>query len=364
MVFQNEKNQNNIRMRFTRDSVSMGDDCMAPHEEEMLFKASDTRLDLLNVAAKYVPAMHNYEWEVMCGAEVIGTLISGSEAEYRVVGKRTDSVVFSLPSREIFCRKKKTIENLTYIESLEVLYDGEYFSATGFHEYGNAGLILEEEETKITTRDEEFAMKHGFKHRALGNYDKILPIDQFEGMRILRIPSDPHVEVVRINIPKEKIMEELEKRAKSPKDVITDGILAYGVYVGRFVYEEEGYTVYVITDFPHIGPSDVFMVYQISKVDYEKLLSLSCLGRIPEPPVSSIVTDACRGEFLCGESAYCKRYYCTLADVDMALAEKIVGVKASSEQTESDVMKYCPNCGKKNDGHKYCRECGTKLSKL
>jgi len=209
-------------------------------------------------------------------------------------------------------------------ERLEVFYQGEYFSADCFSEYENAGMILEEEETKITTTDKEFAMKYGFQHRELGYYDKILPIDQFEGMRILRIPSDPHAKVLRIDVPKERIMEELKKRAKSPHDVITDGVLAYGVDVGRFVYEEEGYTVYVITDFPHIGASDVFMVYQISKADYEKLISMSCSGEIPRPPVPSAVTDACRKEFLCGESAYCKRFYCTLDDVDMALAERIV----------------------------------------
>jgi len=288
MLFPKEEKQNSIRVHVTRDSVSMGDDCMAPQEE---------------------------------------------------------------------------IEDLTYLESLEVLYDGEYFSATCFCEYGNAGMILEEEETKITTRDEAFAMKHGFKHRELGNYDKILPIDQFEGMRILRIPSDPHAEVIRIIIPKEKIMEELKKRAKSPHDVITDGVLAYGVNVGRFVYEE-GYTVYVITDFPHIGPSDVFMVYQISKADYEKLLSLSCPGRIPQPRVPSVVTDACRKKFLCGESAYCERYYCALDDVDKELAERNVDVSDSSKQKQSKIMNYCPNCGKKNDGDNYCRECGTKLLKL
>jgi len=303
MLFHNEENHNSIRILFTRDSVSVGDDCMAPHKEEMLFKATDTWLE-------------------------------------------------------------EKIENLTYQESLEVLYKGEYFSATCFREYKNAGMILEEEETKITTRDKAFAMKHGFNDISLGNYQKILPIDQFEGMRILRTPSHPHAEVIRIDIPKEKIMEELKKRAKSPHDVITDGVLAYGVDVGRFVYEEEGYTVYVITDFPHIGPSDVFMVYQISKADYEKLIPMSCSGRIPKPPVPSDVTDACRKEFLCGESAYCKRYYCTLDDVDKTLAERIVGVQTASKQKQSKFMNYCPNCGRKNDGNNYCSECGTKLSTL
>ena len=362
MFFHNKENQNNIQIRFTRDSVSMGDDCMAPHESKMLFCEADTCMDLLNAAARYVPPMKDYKWEVMCDAEVLGTLTSGSSTGYQIEVKHRNALISGLPERDIFCRKVEKIENLTYFERLEVLYDGVYFSLNCFGEYGNAGLILEKEETKITTRDTAFALKHGFKHRELGNYDKILPIDQFEGMRILRIPNDPHAETVYIDIPKDKILEELKKRVKSPHDMITDGVLSYGVDVGRFVFEEEGFTVYVISDLPHIGPSDVFMVYQISKADYEKLLALSCPNRIPEPPVPSAVTDACRKNFLCGESAYCKRYYCALDDADRALAERN-HVQAVAENVQQKVMNYCPVCGKKNDGGKFCIECGTKLLK-
>lgn len=119
------------------------------------------------------------------------------------------------------------------------------------------------------------------------------------------------------------IKQQKSMEKKGPGDMISDGVLAYGVDIGRFVFEDEGYTVYVISDLPHIGPSDVFMVYQITKEDYLKLLPKSCKNQIPRPPVSSITTDACRKNFLCGESAYCKRYYCTLDDVDLSLAEKI-----------------------------------------
>lgn len=48
--------------------------------------------------------------------------------------------------------------SLSNFERLEVIYDGVYFDANIFREYGNAGLILEEEETKITTQDKEFAL--------------------------------------------------------------------------------------------------------------------------------------------------------------------------------------------------------------
>ena len=108
---------------------------------------------------------------------------------------------------------------------------------------------------------------------------------------------------------------------KRPDDMIRDGILAYGVTVGRFLFEKERKTVYAISDFPHIGASDVFMCYQISKTDYERLISMSRSDRIPAPEVSAEVTDACKRDFLCGESAYCKRNSFTLDDVDLSLTE-------------------------------------------
>ena len=141
--------------------------------------------------------------------------------------------------------------------------------------------------------------------------------------------------------------EPIINEGKGPHDMTNDGVLAYGVILGRFIFEKEGYTVFVISDLPHIGASDVFMVYQISKADYLKLLAKSCQHQIPTPPVSSITTDKCKKRFLCGESAYCERYYCNLSDVDLTLAEKLTPC--------------CPNCGKEYTGDKFCRECGKKL---
>ncbi len=43
---------------------------------------------------------------------------------------------------------------------------------------------------------------------------------------------------------------------KKTSDFISDGVLAYGVEVGRFVFQNEHKTVYDVTDFPHIGGSD------------------------------------------------------------------------------------------------------------
>lgn len=108
--------------------------------------------------------------------------------------------------------------------------------------------------------------------------------------------------------------------AKTPYDMECDGILAYGVDVGRFVFHKENLTIYVIRDLQHIGPSDVSMVYQISKEDYDRLRKASAKEAPKDISVSQSMIDACKKGFLCGESAYCKRYQCTLADVDMSLA--------------------------------------------
>ena len=108
---------------------------------------------------------------------------------------------------------------------------------------------------------------------------------------------------------------------KKPTDLITDGILAYGVELGRLVFEEDRRIVYVVSDFPHIGSSDVFMLYQISRDDYERLLEMSLPDRIPDFPAAAEYTDACHQRFLCGESAYCRRNECSLEDIDLSLTD-------------------------------------------
>ena len=104
-------------------------------------------------------------------------------------------------------------------------------------------------------------------------------------------------------------------------DFLTDGILAYGICIGRFFFKKSHRVVYAISDFPHIAGSDVYMYYQISKEDYEKLLELSHPDRIPDLPMPPETAEAFRRGFLCGESRYCLRSKFTLEDVDMSLTE-------------------------------------------
>ena len=102
---------------------------------------------------------------------------------------------------------------------------------------------------------------------------------------------------------------------KKVKDFITDGILSYGVSIGRFIFEKENITVYAITDLMHIGNSDAYMIYQITKQDYEKLLPRSKKNEIPILEVSKEETDKVHCEFLCGESVYCKRNSFSLKNI-------------------------------------------------
>lgn len=142
---------------------------------------------------------------------------------------------------------------------------------------------------------------------------------------------------------------------KCPSDFITDGVLAYGVCVGRFEFFDENVAVYAISDLPHIGASDAFTLYQISPADYKKLVKLSLPNSIPDNPLPEKVAESYWRGFLCGESVYQRRYYFRLRDADKSLF-----VKMNPKQC---TYNFCPQCGRKNNGDKFCRDCGTELLK-
>lgn len=118
-----------------------------------------------------------------------------------------------------------------------------------------------------------------------------------------------------------KELHEYAGEIKDCNDMISDGVLAWGVCVGRFVFKKYGKVVFAITDTPHVGPSDVTVCYQLSRDEYERLLSLSQPHSIPTPSVPSAVTNMFYTRFLCSESAYSKRTKFTLKDVDLSLCE-------------------------------------------
>lgn len=122
--------------------------------------------------------------------------------------------------------------------------------------------------------------------------------------------------------------------AKSPHDFLCDGVLNYGVDVGRFVFDNTRKIVYAISDLPHIGASDVMMFYQISRLNYQRLLAMSLPDRIPEPPIPASVTEPCQRRFLCGESAYCERNAFTIFQADRALIEDAVQDHSTDQRTK------------------------------
>lgn len=108
---------------------------------------------------------------------------------------------------------------------------------------------------------------------------------------------------------------------KCPRDFIRDGVLNYGIDVGRFVFKNTHKTVYAVATLLHVTASDVMMFYQISKLDYYRLLGMSLPSQIPDPPIPLSIVAPCRRRFLCGESAYCKRYAFSIFHAELALTE-------------------------------------------
>ena len=111
---------------------------------------------------------------------------------------------------------------------------------------------------------------------------------------------------------------------KRPKDFIASGVLAWGVLIGKFVFEQEGVEVYAITECLRISGSDVYRFSQISLDDYEKLLPKSQAKGIPNPPMSEDLVHSYLRGFLCGELIDWKNEFC-LEDVDMSIVNIIGG---------------------------------------
>lgn len=120
----------------------------------------------------------------------------------------------------------------------------------------------------------------------------------------------------------EQFYSQMKKEEKRPADLLSDGALAYGTVLGRFVFEEERRIVYAVSELMHIAGADVSMVYQISKQDYLRLKEMSAVDQLPEIEVPIETIEECHCNFLCGESAYCIRNRCTLEDTDLSLTEE------------------------------------------
>ena len=96
-----------ILIHAERDSISMGDDVMAPNAQDIRLKEDTMVSELMEWVAQYVPAMKNYEWDIWCTNKMIGKLISGEDCVYRNELMINDIAVSELPDRKIFCSIKR-----------------------------------------------------------------------------------------------------------------------------------------------------------------------------------------------------------------------------------------------------------------
>lgn len=135
---------------------------------------------------------------------------------------------------------------------------------------------------------------------------------------------------------------------KSHTDFICDGVLNYDNLVGRFEFNNTGKTVYANAVMMHIGPSDVMMCYQISKLNYKRLCDMSMPHRVPDPRVPNSLIEECRRRFLCGESEHCSRYEFTVFEAERVLlddteqarsyVEKMLKSKSASRTGDSTAL--------------------------
>ena len=90
-----------------RDSVCMGDDVMAPNPMDARFEEDAMISELVDWLACYVPAMKNFEWEILCNNKMIGKLASGEDGTYKSELMIRDTTILELPANEVFCRIKR-----------------------------------------------------------------------------------------------------------------------------------------------------------------------------------------------------------------------------------------------------------------
>lgn len=86
-----------------RDSVCMGDDCLAPNAQDFSFRTDVSRSCLLAKLVGYVPDMREVVWSVRCGQEPIGYLCPGFLGGYRWVLEGEDGPISELPEPRVFC---------------------------------------------------------------------------------------------------------------------------------------------------------------------------------------------------------------------------------------------------------------------
>lgn len=112
-----------------RVSVSMGDDCHAPHRCPIEYEANTLLSEFMAKIADYVPPMHNFTWEIVCDLPTLGYLIFDNKANWTyelaveddkldlLLDKYLDKELYA--ENEIFCRKHSMYDNMVLLKLSE-----------------------------------------------------------------------------------------------------------------------------------------------------------------------------------------------------------------------------------------------------
>ncbi len=92
------------KIKATRDSVCMGDDCNAPNARELDYKPDQRFSEWLSVVADYVPTMHNVVWSVHCKSKLLAHLVFNDKGNFTVELVVPDQKTSVLAIHEIYCR--------------------------------------------------------------------------------------------------------------------------------------------------------------------------------------------------------------------------------------------------------------------
>lgn len=92
-----------MRIRATRDSVCMADDCNAPNERILECSPELALSGFMKIVTGYVPNGHNVVWTVYRRSRLLGYLIFDDSGNYTVELAVPDNKVSRLRIDEIFC---------------------------------------------------------------------------------------------------------------------------------------------------------------------------------------------------------------------------------------------------------------------
>jgi len=195
-----------------RDSVSMGDDCMAPHARELEVRKDARLSEFLRQVADYVPPMRDLTWEVRCGDDVIGRLVSHEDAKYDVELARAECGVLELPECAVYCRQKRPKAPLKYFDKLMLVFKGRIYSMQADHEFDDVGEIVRQGGCRIYEFDKLVAKMNGFTKKG-GYLQRFVSLDELDGIYLEQIPNDLDAPVLRTDVRKEDALAWLTRYA-------------------------------------------------------------------------------------------------------------------------------------------------------